>query len=79
MSSVTAAYSNSPTAQGDWARVDECGVTIHAIPDDVIAHDHSDDCLCGPTQALAWCNGRQFWIAYHHPLVESTALEHWSC
>ncbi|MCA0437499.1 MAG: hypothetical protein M9891_17135 [Austwickia sp.] len=54
-------------------------MTIHAIPDDVIAHDHSDDCLCGPTQTLAWSNGRQFWIAYHHPLIESAALERWSC
>ncbi len=76
---VTDRDANSPRAQHDSRPVDEGPVTIHAIPDDVIAHDHSDDCLCGPTQTLAWSNGRQFWIAYHHPLIESAALERWSC
>lgn len=53
--------------------------TIHAIPDDVIDHEPSDDCPCGPTQARAWADGREFWIAWHQPLIEPAELDRWSC
>ena len=54
-------------------------MTIHAIPDDVIEHEPDDECVCGPAFARAWSNGREVWIAYHHPLIESCLLQHCSC
>ena len=44
--------------------------TLHEIPtSDVIAHERSEDCICGPTATLTQRPGKSdLWLHVHHPL-----------
>lgn len=58
----------------DWSDVDD---GVHVIPlGDVIDHDHTDDCVCGPTSELqANADAPDVWLVTHHSLDGREATE----
>lgn len=49
----------------------------HVIPvDDLIEHDRTDECLCGPTaEAVFRPDGSAGWLVVHHSLDGREAFE----
>ena len=53
-----------------WLAQDTSGTAVHAVPlDDVIVHDFSEDCPCGPRPRRIPRDGRpDGWTFTHHSL-----------
>lgn len=50
---------------------------VHVVPvDDVIAHDYSDECVCGPAaEPVKRDDGSVGWVVVHHSLDGREAAE----
>ncbi|WP_199881804.1 hypothetical protein [Streptomyces sp. CB03911] len=55
---------------GPWLAWQQDDFTVHSVPlDDLIVHDFTDDCPCGPDQIpIPRVDGAQGWIVRHHSL-----------
>ncbi|ANA86344.1 hypothetical protein BH762_gp001 [Gordonia phage OneUp] len=55
-----------------WSCYDtlELDNSVHVIPDlDIIEHDQSDDCVCGPAvEPVPLATGGMSWLVTHHSL-----------
>ncbi|MET7992841.1 hypothetical protein ABZU76_18310 [Amycolatopsis sp. NPDC005232] len=62
-----------PEPRTKWANVWIDGGDLHLVPiEDVVWHDFSNDCLCGPKIELhhSQANGSDVWYVIHHALDE---------
>ena len=50
--------------------LEKVGAEVHVMPlADIIRHDDSDDCVCGPlTEAVPREDGAMGWLITHHSL-----------
>jgi hypothetical protein len=55
---------------GQWLAKQTSGTDVHVVPlDDLILHDHTDLCPCGPTpRREPRGDGSDGWIYTHHSL-----------